>query len=279
MAKEPDLAKELSGGFAWPTLIFAGFCLSAYGLTCWGVLSGALHPFFGAALNTIAVYLSFTPMHDACHGAISGGHRRLRWLDGLVGWCCGLLFVAPYVAFKRLHLRHHASTNDPRRDPDYWVVGDRVGSLVLRCLTIIIHYYRFFLASGGFGGPKYDGERSQAIVSIGLLVSAVWLLVGGGYGQEVLLLWLLPAMLASGILAFTFDWLPHHPHRSRARYKDSRILTGYGLHLLTVAQNLHLIHHLYPRVPFYRYRALYRGLGDDLAKEGVRVTRLWPGGG
>ena len=34
----------------------------------------------------------------------------------------------------------------------------------------------------------------------------------------------LPGTLAIGLLAFAFDWLPHHPHSERGRYVD----TSYG---------------------------------------------------
>jgi len=246
--------------------------------TVGAALKGWLPLGLGCVLNTVLCYLAFTPMHDAVHGAISGGRRGFRWLDSLVGWSCALLFFAPYVAFRRLHLRHHAATNDPRRDPDYWVVGSGPGAIALRCLSVIPHYYRFFLATGGFGGSKYNGERSQAIVAIGGLIAVFWLFVSGGYGEQVVFLWLVPALLASGLLALTFDWLPHQPHRKRSRYKNTRLLTGWGLHWLLVAQDLHLVHHLYPKVPFYRYRRLYHRLKPLLERERVKRGRLWPGG-
>ncbi len=278
MAKSPDPSKDLSDSLAWPTLVLAAACFAGLGLNTVAVLQGERSLILGLLLNTLAIYLAFTPMHDAAHGAISGGRAGRRWLDGVVGWTCGLLFLAPFVGFRRLHLRHHSATNDPRRDPDYWVVSDHGRGVMLRCLTVIPHYYRFFLAAGGFGGAQHNSERSRAIVFLGGLVATIWLLITGGYLHQVMMLWLLPAVLASGILAFTFDWLPHHPHRSRARFKDTRLLRGWGLHWLLVAQDLHLVHHLHPRVPFYRYRKLYRHLRPQLETKGTRIAQLWPGG-
>ena len=253
-------------------------CLGGLSLSSVAVIQGQLSHLQGLILNTLGIYLAFTPMHDAAHGAISGRRPGLRWIDGLVGWSCGFLFFAPFVAFRRLHLRHHSTTNHPRRDPDYWVASAGPIGLLVRCLTIIPHSYRFFLASGGFGGAEHNRERSQAIAVLGFLIALLCLLVGSGYTQLFLVLWGVPTLLASGFLAFSFDWLPHHPHRSRARFKDTRLVSGWGLHWLLLAQDLHLIHHLHPRVPFYRYRRLYKRLGPELDAQRVQTRHVWPGG-
>jgi beta-carotene hydroxylase len=85
----------------------------------------------------------------------------------------------------------------------------------------------------------------------------------------------LPAMLASGLLAFFFDWAPHAPHARRGRYVDTRVMPSPALTWLMVFQNYHLIHHLYPRVPFYRYGALFREIAGELAAAGAPIG-TWP---
>ncbi|WP_420825310.1 fatty acid desaturase [Zhongshania antarctica] len=42
-------------------------------------------------------------------------------------------------------------------------------------------------------------------------------------------------------------------------------------------QNLHFIHHLVPRVPFYRYHALHRQIGPILRAHGRPVLGVWSG--
>jgi fatty acid desaturase len=70
------------------------------------------------------------------------------------------------------------------------------------------------------------------------------------------------AWLGSAMLAFAFDWLPHVPHQSRERWQHTRAvlfpkpIRGLMDQLL-LGQSYHLIHHLYPRVPFFRYRAVF----------------------
>ncbi|MFM8265706.1 MAG: fatty acid desaturase [Acidimicrobiia bacterium] len=38
-----------------------------------------------------------------------------------------------------------------------------------------------------------------------------------------------------------------------------------------LGQDHHLIHHLYPRVPFYRYRALYHEIRPSLEQNVARI--------
>ena len=262
---------------AWPTLLLAVFCFVGLWFSTSAVLEGALAGYQGVLLHILLFYLAFTPMHDAAHGAISGGRSGFGWVDSVVGWSCCLLFFSPFAGFRRLHRRHHSATNDPRRDPDYWVASARPLGVLFRCLSIIPHYYRFFLASGGFGGRSHNTERSYSTAVFAGMMATVAAFLTSPYAEQFLFLWLLPALIASSLIAFCFQWLPHHPHRRRGRYKSTRLIEGWGLHWLLVAQDLHLVHHLYPQVPFYRYRSVYEHIRADLTSRGVPKLRLWWG--
>ena len=62
-----------------------------------------------------------------------------------------------------------------------------------------------------------------------------------GHGTWVMAAWVGPALLATAVLAFVFDWLPHQPDADRTRYGNSRILLFPGLGVLLTNQNLHLV--------------------------------------
>ena len=47
-----------------------------------------------------------------------------------------------------------------------------------------------------------------------------------------------------------------------------------GLTTLLLGQNYHLIHHLYPAVPFFRYGACFREIRADLAVRGAPIMDL-----
>jgi len=86
-----------------------------------------------------------------------------------------------------------------------------------------------------------------------------------------LLLWILPGFIANTFLAFVFDWLPHHPHTSQQRYLDTRIILFPGLSTLLISQNMHLIHHLYPAIPYYDYGKAMEVLQEELEEHGARI--------
>ncbi len=245
--------KRFTGGVAWPTIGLWAVSLVGLAVATTMAITGRWSMAVGAVLNGVFAYVLFTPMHEAAHGNVRGRHPRLRWLESLIGWTSGVALMAPFPAFVALHLRHHSNTNDPERDPDMWVAGQGPASIMARCMTIVPHYYREFLV--GPTARSAAGARARRS-TVGMVVGLVLVFGLGtwlGLGTMMLWLWLVPALCASGVLAFAFDWLPHHPHVERARVGNTRLLDSAWLTVPMLAQNYHLVHHLYPRVPFYAY--------------------------
>jgi ring-1,2-phenylacetyl-CoA epoxidase subunit PaaE len=65
------------------------------------------------------------------------------------------------------------------------------------------------------------------------------------------------------LLAWWFDWLPHHgleATQREDRYRATRARVGmeWLFTPLMLSQNYHLVHHLHPSIPFYRYIATWR---------------------
>ncbi len=227
-------------------------------------------------LATLLAYLSFTVMHDASHGAIAGGDPRWRGVETMIGWLAGLPLAGPFVVFRQLHLRHHAHTNDPEEDPDHWVVAPTAWGVAARCLLLMPRYYYDFLFGAGSRAPAARRQLPVALGFVAALAAAALLLAASGRGGLVLWLGLVPALLAGGLLGFAFDWLPHHPHTARARYHDTRILLVPGLTPLLLWQNYHLVHHLYPRVPFFRYGQVFRTLRHEFEAHGAVIEGWQP---
>lgn len=264
-----------AGFVAWPTLLFSVTVLVAWvavAVLAWrGILGWAIT----FALQTLLAYLAFTPMHEAAHGNIAGRSKQLKGVERLLGWLSGLPLVAPYPAFRKLHLEHHGHTNDEEKDPDFWVADASRWRVLLRCITLLPHYYwRIFVSA--VRSPASRDVATLAALFV-YAASAVGLSVAG-HGAWVLAAWIGPALLAATFLAFAFDWLPHQPHDDRSRYRNSRILLFPGLGVLLTNQNLHLIHHLYPRIPFYRYGSFFREVRPALTAKGAPIVDLRNGG-
>ncbi|MDX2009234.1 MAG: fatty acid desaturase [Myxococcaceae bacterium] len=249
---------------AWPTLMLAALALSLWSLGLALVATGA----FGLGLTamTLGAYLAFTPLHDATHKAVAAKHP---WLNDAIGRLAVVPLFGPYLAFKFVHLEHHAHTNDPAKDPDHYSARGPKGLLPLRWMTQDLHYYALYLRAG-----RPPAEVADVVISLTLLVGAVALLVATGYGL-VALAWLVSSRLALGLLAFAFDYLPHRPHtvlQRDDRFRATTMRLGLPWQVLLVNQSHHLVHHLQPQVPFYKYPAVWEAQEAELRARGAIVV-------
>lgn len=222
-------------------------------------------------LQAFWAYLAFTPAHEAMHGNVSGSDARFRGLESGIGWLMSAVLALPYSMLAYLHLKHHSHTNDPENDPDIRASGSSVPGVFFGCWTVQWGYARVFsrLLSQGSPGARDALRGMWAYGAVSLLLLGVS--VRFGFWLWLVELWILPAFLAQGFLAFVFDWLPHHPHENRERYRDTRVILLPGLGFLLLGQSHHLVHHLYPRLPFYRYARCFAELRDHLESKGAPI--------
>lgn len=234
-------------------------------------LSGKLPYFLATIINTVAIYLLFTPAHEAVHGNIKGKNRKLSWLENSIGWISSMSFTAPLPMFSYLHLEHHAHTNDPKNDPDYWVAGQNIFVVLFKCSLIIFDYHFFYWKDTSKHLKENPFQFFVSLLALLLIYGgAVYWIVSSGWEAPVLL-WILPAWLATTFLAYVFDYLPHHPHAVQKRYLDTRIILYPGLTTLLLSQNMHLIHHLYPNIPYYHYGKAFKAIRKKLEEKGAPI--------
>ena len=254
------------GETAWPTVALFLLALTAQAASTALALSGEWPAALAVLVNFVCAYAQFTVVHDAVHRAVS----RRRWLNEAVGSAATLILFGPFSAFRRNHLRHHAHTNDPEKDPDFWVAGSTATGTFLRCLVMLqMHYILYFRDAlrGDLAWP-----RTAAVIPV---IAGLFLLGGmKGWAGEMLLYWFLPAQLAVAALAFLFDYWPHRPHAERGRLRDTAAIAPRPLDPLFLAQNLHLVHHLIPTIPWYRYRPAFAALEPGLRLAGARIWDL-----
>ena len=93
------------------------------------------------------------------------------------------------------------------------------------------------------------------------------------------LLLLLGYLIGAFFTAYWFAYRPHLPYENPARYQNtnSMIMPRWmkPLEWFWLGQNLHSIHHLFPRVPFYRYHALHREIEPILRAQGTPVIGVF----
>ena len=195
----------------------------------------------------------------------------------------GLTSRPPYRGYDVMHLVHHRYTNDFERDPDTWCAGRNPLLLVLRFFTQTPHYVYMMTRMGLW---KDKAHRRQYFIAGAHHLTAWTVLAAGfvyGFGYEVLMLWIVPTFLNVALIGLVFNYLPHRPHVSQERYKDSGVfLLPRAIHrvvtVLDMYQTYHLIHHLFPRIPFYRIGAAFHEMRPILEAEGAAIhdwTHAW----
>ncbi len=241
-------------GLAFPTVVLALATFSLWCWVSWQAFFGGFSLALACVLNTVLAYVSFTPQHDAVHGSISS---KYPGLNNALGRIAGVPLFSPFYAFQRLHLSHHQHTNDPEKDPDFWSGKGPWFLLPLRWLTQEPYYW--YISATKIKETSRNRKR-EVLFTILFFYGTALTLAASGYTSEVIWAWIVPSRLASALLAFLFDYLPHKPHRVRMRkdpFQATRNIEGRGLSLFFLSQNYHLVHHTFPTVPFYRYLRLW----------------------
>jgi fatty acid desaturase len=253
---------------AWPTL-----ALLLGGLAAWGgstaLYATASWPWYATAVvNAIASYVLFTVSHDAAHHSASSNKRLNDWMGRLA-----TPLFAPHAAFptwRFIHMQHHRFTNhDDGRDPDHYTMRGPVWQRPLRWLTIDYHYMVFYVPKlRSRPKPEQREEFVALVVWIGGTVAAILT----GNLIPLLVTVYLPCRLAVIMLAWAFDYLPHHglhhkPEEDRLKTTRNRVGREWLVSPILLYQNYHLVHHLHPVVPFYRYLRVWRR-GEDRYLEG-----------
>jgi beta-carotene hydroxylase len=273
------IATFLAFSAAWVTVIVLG-------------TNGTIPLWLGFLLNAVVASTFYMPLHEAVHGNIWGDQTRARWGEDLIGIACSVPLVGTsYSSHRTVHMRHHAYTNDPTRDPDHFADGSLL-ELIPKLIAFTV--FGIFLPVFAFIPPTrrlLPAQMQQSLSMIdddlrraGVQQGRFWILIHAallaafllGLGWEALFLWYLPARVAAMWLAFIFAWFPHHPADRIGRYVDTRIAVFPGARWLARGHEYHALHHLFPRVPHYRLRSLWVEVGEGLVDKGVRAEGRAP---
>ncbi len=272
-------ARPRISGVAWPTILLAGILALAIAASTAAALVGGL-PYWGSVIiNFFCLYLSTHVIHEAVHRNISGVQTGANWLNDALGTVYSFFLFLPFSVFRAVHLVHHRTTNDPDLDCDMWVARKNPVWVALSCCTLIIGYelHAYKLVRRGLAPKSIIWHIwIQRMVSITLILIAFL----AGYGTEAMVLWFLSALLVLPAFSFFFAYIVHHPHDTQDRYQSSRVWLAkspwaqQAMTLLLMGQNYHLLHHLYPRVPFYAYPSTFRDVRPQLEREGAAIRTI-----
>ncbi len=284
---EKAIVQKYSGSIGWPTVLLAFVLVGADVAVIALWLDHRLPLFIGFVVNSLVAYASYTVHHDATHKAISGRRASLAWLDTLCGTVASGLVLLEYKGYASNHLRHHAHTNK-NNDPDLLVKGPlwqvplkwvflmtlaAVGSVPLVGDKVVGRIVSKLVPPGS--EPLDSDEtrgRMRRINQLALLI--VLLSIPFGAFVPTFLLWYLPSRIGILLLMVLFQWLPHFPFDRTDRFGATRVNRFPFSTWLLLQQDRHLVHHLYPSIPWYRYRAAYRELRPILEANGAIIQGI-----
>ena len=226
------------------------------------------------------VYVTYTPLHEAVHNNIAGQHRHLRWLNELTGYLVANVLGVSFTMHKAAHLTHHRHTNLRGEDPDLVYSGHQLYDAFTGGSKMVWNEYRDYFQRVF---PRASRAEQRAVV-LELVVAIGWRVgLGIYFPVEVIVLGVVANVLGVTLLGYIFAWVVHTPFNETERFKDTAtILLPRWLHTpvtwVWLWQNYHSIHHLFPRVPFYRYAKLFEEIREGMAERGAPIVELtWRG--
>ncbi len=216
-------------------------------------------------------------LHEVVHKAVFDGDRPdvYRALSLLYALPSG---ISP-AQFTRWHLDHHAELGSPTDDPKRAHLSPKINARWLKLLYATPVLFPIYFRAAKKETATYpetlrrriQGER---LAAIGLhLAAAAAIAVFGGAARLVWLyavpvFFVFPPAFALNRLGQHYDIVPKEPAKWGTRMARSPFWEAVYLW-----SNLHLEHHYYPAVPFYRLPELNTALTPFFEREAIPARR------
>ncbi|MDT7727079.1 MAG: hypothetical protein QOI21_3655 [Actinomycetota bacterium] len=261
---------------AAPTVALFAAGVAIWVTATWLYLDDLAPVWVTIGMHALVTFTMFTVLHESTHHAAG----KLTWANEVLGRL-SMPFVAAYASFpllRYIHIEHHRNTNeDAYTDPDAWTSHGHWWQLPFRWLTIDAWYVRFYAAKAK-GRPRAEQAETFAVMAVASAAMAGVLAIGNGW--DLLLIYLVPQRIGLGVLAWWFDWLPHHglgETQRRNRFGATRVRVGleWLMTPLMLYQNYHLVHHLHPAIPFYRYIKAWNTNREAYLERSVPIATAW----
>lgn len=273
---ESEIGRRHTPDFGGRTLLLEAQLFVLFLLATGLSVAGVIPMWMGFIGNTIFIYALYTVVHEAVHANISSRRKDLRWVDTVAGLIACVPLWLHFHQHRRQHMEHHAHTNEDC-DPDIYARGSFLGWILVRLPLALLNYFnpvRQYLDC-----KRFNCTRSEYVyTAVGFVAYSAIVagLILAGHGREVLFLWFIPWWIGQTVMLTFFTWTPHHDHHETGRYRNTRISLFPFANWLLQGQNYHLIHHMMPAIPYYRYKPVFDELRPVLEAKGVRIEGLFP---
>lgn len=240
--------------------VFAGATIAA--------LNGLIPIWAAVIFNIIAVYIAFTPLHDASHRAVSSNSLINDGMGVIVGQL--LLPGINMTSFRAIHMDHHRYVGQEGRDPDTGFVNPPKWAGVAYLMFADFHWVGWYLRYGRHYWSKKVAAYIVLMLVVSLGVQGAFLM--SPYWLEFLLLYIIPQRIGLGIVAYTFAHIQHPEGLTweEAPFQSTLYVRGNSpWRRLMFGQEEHIIHHLVPHVPWFKYKRVWDLANGVLRRQGI----------
>lgn len=212
-----------------------------------------------AALHGISLFT-----HEGVHGTLLPHPLANRALAAICAWPV----LQNFAAYRVLHLRHHADLGGPL-DPDHYANYAKVPRWVMAMHwgRLIAGYPAYVTAIPVLALRHASGrERAWILLEVAAVIALAAALISAPALRPWLVHgWLVPMLIINTLV--NIRGMSQHtllPYARDPLLGTRSILTSKPVAFFMCNENLHLEHHLYPRVPWYRLPQLHERLAPEL---------------
>jgi len=247
----------------WPTLTLIAFC---YG--CWWLAGAWIYP--AEPVAALAMMAVLTALHSSLtHECVHGHPTRSRLVNEvLMGLPLGIVY--PYRRFKATHLAHHHDEwlTDPFEDPESYYNARWQYERMPRWLRAVLHVNNTLIGrmvlGPVLGAVGFFLSDAQALFEGKRGVRLAWALHLAGLVPLIAILnwfgiplWLyLVAVVWPGLSLIAIRTFAEHRWHDAPEGRTI-IVERSPLGWLFLHNNLHIVHHTMPGVPWYRLPGIY----------------------
>ncbi len=200
------------------------------------VIAWAIDIVFRAYAHFVAAVMA----HESVHGHLGNTRRTNDWW----GRFSLLPTTVPYVTFRKTHLHHHSSTNEPEKDPDEFLNTPHTWQIPFRTFALPYHWVFWMWRNHRF--PHRDRIEYGLNYAVVALVYGALMTVAGW--ERVMIGFLFSAGIHSLLLWYWFAIKTHEGYSTGAAETRSHDYDSVFLYWFSLGLSMHRVHHMKPQL-------------------------------
>ena len=274
---ERKVAITFMGRIEWEMIVIGLGQFTLWIATWVLVIVGTIPLYVGFLLALFTACNAYLPSHAGQHSHLSGGKKNLQWLDYWIGQISLIQLTQPHEILKATHLKHHAHTNDPDNDPDFF--HGNAKNWWEAAVSANVAYNNDGPAMKVISKHIEDDPKFKKALEKGgswvFLFFFAQIILAILYPIETFLLWWVPKRFAASYLGIVFSYYPHSG-LDKGRYKNTRFWTNRMPRFLNHSMQIHTMHHMYPRICHYDEAKAIEALKPFMIERGMPGAEYIP---